>query len=383
MINPLSRINFTAIQERITTYKSKVVQSTLPILKIIGQAMTFPLRWAGSKTYSIPGIIVRFPVVAAKHLLGKNDPATTFKDELLPQKGYTWFTHKDLSSEEAKEYMLYATAAGCIHRNNVNWLKPFGFVPIKADTFAVDAEKIDNIIFDRATGLKIGVFQKDNEIIVVFGALKTHESQFAHSEYKEADKLTRKVQVQCISSLLGGKPEMYTKADLLVGQLMQSNRLKNKKVTICGQSLGGSLASYVGLRQQIPTVALNAFPLGTGLQQKIGAEKLHNADQVVTNIRVKGDYWSDLPWIVKTFDVCVNALGLKTPGNFGKLLDVPAIHKKSGITHVDVYGAIAAKWKPEFKPLCLDRFEFTSATQKSSSKKLAELVAKEFAAKAA
>jgi len=379
MINPLSRINFAAIQARLTTYKNRVVETAQPLIHTLGQAVNVPLRWFGSKTFSIPGIIVRFPVVAIKHLLGKNDPAMTFKEELLPQKGYTWFTHKDLKPEDAKEYLLHATAAGCVHRNNVSWLEPFGYTPIPAERFTVDAVKDEYAIFDKETGIKIILFQKGDELLLVFGALRTHESQFKPQDLKESNKLTTKVKLSCLSSLLGGKPALYTRANELVSQIMQSDVVKGKKVTICGQSLGGSIASYVGLQQQIPAVALNGFPLGAGLQQLIGKEKLDNADQIVSNIRVKGDYWCDVPVIIKLFDIFVSGLGLKTPGNFGKLLDVPAIHTGAQNNHVDVYGALASWWKPECKPLCLDRFSADSQSRSESSKKLAKIVAEQFA----
>ncbi len=343
-------------------------------LKTIGKAVTFPLRWVGSKTFSLPGLLVRIPVLAIKHLFGKNTPGVSFRDELFCNKGFRWFSHENVTQQQAKEYLVYATAAGSTHRNNPSWMVPFGYSAIDANMFNTSLEKDGAVLFDRETGLKVMAYEKGDEVMIVFGALNSHEAHFDSSERGKSRSLRLKVIANCTFSIMGSCPDLYKKADKVVRKMLESDHLKNKKIILTGSSLGGSLTSYVSLKQQLPAIALNPFPLGPGLQKKIGHEKLQNADSLLTTVRSDSDCCSDLPLPIKLFDIAVNFLGVRTQGVFGKLQNVPRIHNGGGNNHIDIYGALAAKYDPALKGLCTDRFSKNHEVAIAAHKKLADIV---------
>lgn len=294
--------------------------------------LTFPTRLLGSKTFSIPGILLRLPKLLF-------DPSS------FCQSGYHRFNHRHLSPNEAKDYIIYASAAAAVHGNNSAWLEPFHFTPVSADK--------NGFYFDKETGLKAIVYEKDQELLITFGALGSQKSQFSESEAKLSQNLERKVQLSAFASLLGARPDLYEKADAFIETVKATPYFQNKKITLCGQCLGGSIASYVSLRQQIPSYCLNTFALGPGLQTKIGEKNLRAADRFVTHISVENDYFSEPRTFVRIVDLVLNTLGLRTAGHFGKRCIVGAIHQNSRVNHRDIYGCLVAAWKRELLPDCL------------------------------
>lgn len=313
--------------------KDKILNVAYKVLKAIQTVLSFPLRIVGSKSVSLAGMI----------------RGQSIKDAT---RGYQQFSYHSLTQEETKKHLVYASLAAAIHKNNSRWMEPFGYTPMQVGTFNTDLEKSGSVLFNRTTGLKITLYEKGDEVLIAFGALNSQASQFSDNERKKCSLLGNKMKLAAISNLLAGRPALYTNADYHMIELLKDPALQNKKITLCGQCLGGSIASYVALRQHIPAVCLNTFPLGAGLQQKIGTENLQNADKLVTHISSRGDFFSDLPVVVKALDATVNFLGIRTPGNFGKRMRVDSIYTSPSKNHSNILGAMIAKAQPELLIPC-------------------------------
>jgi hypothetical protein len=98
-----SPINQVRVDSLPLENKGAVESIVNPIFSSIGKFIVFPLRYLGSKTWSIPGIIVRTPVIIFMAIF-YNKPIT--KDQFFGT-GYAENSTK-LESEESKEYLRYA-----------------------------------------------------------------------------------------------------------------------------------------------------------------------------------------------------------------------------------------------------------------------------------
>ena len=229
----------------------------------------------------------------------------------------------------------------------------------------VGLQSKDSVLFDPDTGLKIAIYQKGVDVIVTFGAAGYHASQFKKNEEEKAEAVKDKIIKSAVANLFGMRPALYTKADKFVKALLDSDQFKDKRVAVVGQSVGGTIASYVSLRQQIPGFALNAIPLGCGLQTKIGERNLRNADQFLTHIISKGDIFSDLPVIVGVVDAVVSSLGFRMPGNFGTKHHIPSIYKSIMDNHTFVIGSLIAQAFPKEKEIQKKCFDIASEDAKT------------------
>ncbi len=62
---------------------------------------------------------------------------------------------------------------------------------------------------------------------------------------------------------------------------------------VCGHSMGGAIASYVGAKNELPFTTFNGMALGSGLLQDIGEEKLQSADNLGGRYVVQRDWVAD------------------------------------------------------------------------------------------
>ena len=60
---------------------------------------------------------------------------------------------------------------------------------------------------------------------------------------------------------------------------------KQIKLTLTGHSMGGGLASYAALRNEVPAVVFNPMRLGSGARARIGQHRLAEADKYLTEGR--------------------------------------------------------------------------------------------------
>lgn len=303
----------------------KVVKVCATLLQKIKEVALAILRYFGSKTWSLPGLIFRFPAVTIKHLCSKDLPLS-YTEELFG-KGYTRFGQKMLTREETKPYLQYAALVACIHNGeDSDWIHPLGIQRINPLTLNVSlpgslvAHK--NYFFDEQSGLKIALFQREEDTLVVFGALNSGEF---HESGDVRTVVFNNLWTSAVGNLLGSVSALYEQADSAI-KILKRHCAFTSTLILTGQCLGGSLASYVGLKQQIKTVSFNTLPLGAGLQQALGEERLRDAEEYITHISATTDRLSHLPAIAGLFDAAVNFLGINTPGNFGKKYLIPTAY---------------------------------------------------------
>jgi starch synthase len=173
--------------------------------------------------------------------------------------------------------------------------------------------------------------------VIAFGARGSATSELQDDRQIEA---IRKNQAYSgAGNFFGGNPAIYHHASKVIELIKNSRLAEGKKISLTGQSLGGSLAEYAGLRLAIPTFCFNSFPLGVGLQSELGSESLAQADKYVTHISAENDLFSDNK-VSRVIDRVVNLFGLKTPGNFGQRFSIPSAYKDTLSTHSYVLGNI-------------------------------------------
>lgn len=304
-------------------------------LKLI---VTFPLRFLGSKTWSIPGLILRTPLILFKRLIGKADqPLAT---ELFGA-GYHFGFNKTPTPEELKPYYPYACASAFMHANYLAYV-PNGWTVVKPSTLTLLPNLLckESCFFDPNTGLKISILQKDDQLIVGFGALFSSDEELGN-DASAKQKVQRQMQWSVVYQFLGGSPSIYEHTNQSIKLLREDPLFQNKKITLVGHSYGGSLAEYVALKQNLPAVCLNSVPLGGGLQQEIGLEALQKADQIIQHIASTHDVFMDLP-ILPTLNRFTSLLGLRTPGTFGRKWLIPSFHRHPFKSHAHIFKNISA-----------------------------------------
>lgn len=324
-VAPGSYITENAIKPGLTKTNQKINTLVKKLFALLKTVITFPTRYLGSKSISACGLMKR-SLLKIKDLFAEKSS----EPEPLLGCGYHRFSHHDMTGDEIKPFIKFSCATAAVHSNNLEWIDPLGF-KVKEIKTNLGIEKRDTLFFDHQTGLKFSIFENENQILIPFGALGSSNSVLM-DKAQNLD-LYRKMFLTAIGNLLGGKTALHLKADEVISKLLKSGELGNKEVFFVGQSLGGSIASFVALRNDQKAICFNSLPLGAGLQQEIGDEKLRHADHYVTHISAKNDYISDSPKILGVIDAIVSFIGLKTPGNFGLKNHIPAAYSKRQEIH--------------------------------------------------
>lgn len=337
-INPATTHAAIALEIKDTRKDCALLQKIERILSKIfnslKEAASFPMRYVGSKTWSIPGLILRTPLLLFQRIF-RHKPLTK---AAFFGSGYHYSNGPQLSREKAKDLLRYA-AYGLVpfRYEQEKWAEPFGAKVVPPSALDVDVSKLPGHVatnsqafFDRNNLFKAMVLEDEHEIIVTFGPMYSHLSDI--SDAKESDKKVKKQLRSIVSNYSGLSPKNYDQADALLEQLKTFAQQKNKPLVATGQSLAGSIASYVALKQGIRGICFNAVQLGAGLQSKIGDRKLAQADNLLTQISVKRDLVSQLPGIGHADRIC-SALGIRTPGAFGKRFLIPSAFKDMRSSH--------------------------------------------------
>lgn len=325
-------------------YKAKV--SLLDAYNVIKSAFKFPTRYLGS-----------------------------FKK----LKSYR-FTSKPLRSDKIETYLRTAAIATAIESKNDNfekdWLKPLKLNIIAPSQINLNKEFLeqndiefnDKYFFSKKTGLKVMLVKNQDEIYITFGSAESIKSAFI-GDQDVWSSLKNKIMRNNVGNLFGTKPKLYKQAEELFLALKQnSSILENKKLTLVGHCMGGSVASYIGIKHKIKTHGFNTLALGPGLQKELGGENLRQADKYVRHISIKGDKISDFK-VVSFVDRFFSALGFCTPGNFGKHYVVPPAKeyanqkfyhwiKKQGQLHVYFFGSMADKLGHSHRAKAKDMFQY-------------------------
>jgi hypothetical protein len=320
----------------INEISKKVYKVTKAVFEVMLSVLTLPIRYIGSKSWSIPGVVLRAPFLAVKRVFIEEN-TSTFSQELFGM-GYHHHSQKELSPDELKPFLKHAAACAYISNCNSSWIEPLGYRALGKQELAnknlqeasPSIEIRKNCLFNPNSGLKIALLIKENELIISFGARGSSKSEMTEKSYS--------IEMSAVGNLLGAIPEIYEEADRVISWIKQQPEFESKTITLAGQCFGGSLASYCALRHKMKAVSLNPFSLGVGLQANISSETLLNADKYVTNINAKGDLFSDSAYL-DTIDYIACYIGLKTPGSFGQRFSIPSAYTSSGDIHNFIFSS--------------------------------------------
>jgi hypothetical protein len=315
----------------------KINDIATALFKAIRKVFLFPTRYVGAKDWSIFGLIKRWCSKEMARYQGSQ--ANVSDQDALFGSGYHRFSHRNLTSEEIKPLILFACAAAAIHSNNLQWITPFEY-NLKDIDSDLKIENRTNCFFDEETGLKFAAYENERQILIAFGALGSSDSELDSDSQKA--ELRDKVYRNSVLNLLGGKQAIYLKADRIISKLLKTEPFQNKEVLFVGQSLAGSIASYVALKNNRKAICLNSLPLGAGLQQEIGRKYLMDADKHITHIIIKDDYLSDTSKILGVIDAIASFFGLRTAGNFGIKNRLPSAYSRIAENHNYVLGSMLA-----------------------------------------
>lgn len=302
-------------------------------LKYLGNMWSFPSRYVGAKTWSIPGCIYRGLGSIFRRVFYLESVEQTFMQKLCPSQSQV--EPRQLTIDEAKHHLKFVSMAAFVHANNAHdWMIPWGYTPISPDRNLeikqTEIQQGEICLFDPQTGLKIVLAEKDNQVLIAFGAVGSYKS-----ELKDERKCMRTMVNQYaggFGNLIGLQPSLFEKADRLLKEIRKSPYLQGKEMILVGQCLGGAIAQYLSMKHQIPSYCYNSLPIGPGLQQRLGADILKEAPKYVTHVYVETDPLND-SLLVSLLDQSLSRLGMRTPGNFGKCYFIPSAYAKTSEAH--------------------------------------------------
>lgn len=315
-------------------YLQPFKEQCLRVIEKIAAIAKAIFRYFGSKTWSLPGLCFRLPYLTIKHLLSPSDSLS----KKLFGSGYTRFGQKTLSAEQLSTYLPYVFSnTAAINYKDKEWLAGSGAIRFDLSSLQLKGtlpgqlQAGKNNFFDEQSGLRISLFKKGTEVIVVFDARPVGNlGKYTNSRRNRA----------IADNFMGLVPDLHKQAVDAIEVLLPSLAVHTNNITLCGQCLGGSIASYVGLKKQLKAICLNSLPLGVGLQQDVN-DSLTEADRYVTHISTETDRVSHLHWIIGALDAMVNFLGIRTPGNFGKKYVIPTAYAPySSDTHEFFAGSV-------------------------------------------
>ncbi|NGX39279.1 MAG: hypothetical protein KR126chlam1_00602 [Chlamydiae bacterium] len=327
----------TSLCWKLKSLADKVVNICLAIFRAFFDLLTFPLRFVGSKTWSFPGVALRFPYLVFKRALGIACE-NSLKTELFGS-GYHFQFEKKPLKEELKGYLPYIAAASFIHATNSFWIKSLGYHVIAPREFEIDEKGVEarNLcFFDPVSGLKVGVIEKGDHVIAIFGAIGSSESELENPS--ERKKIDRWGYQNVTWNLLGGIPSIYLQASDFFKKIRQNPRLNGKRVELAGQCYGGSVAQFLSLQHKVKALCVNSMAIGPGLQKIVGKKSLMAADKWVSHLSVERDFVSDSRglWPV---DQLMSGLGIRTAGNFGRRYVIPSGYSNAADLHNNVIGS--------------------------------------------
>jgi hypothetical protein len=147
-----------------------------------------------------------------------------------------------------------------------------------------------NSLFDAGTGLAASITVNTNrQVTIAFGGMGSQNTWVA--------QFTR-----AAANILGLLPQQnLRKAAELTQQVKahidQLNSAlppeQHYSLNLTGHSLGGALATYSALQNQVPATVTCPMRLGWGARATLGREAMAGAPELVTEVVVKGDWVSD------------------------------------------------------------------------------------------
>ncbi len=255
-------------------------------------------------------------------------------------------TTKELSPHEAKNFLPHCFASLTCWMQNENVVNRFGLKFFEPGKNALDLSGVpgkieakERCFFDEQTGLTAVILQsQDDKVFLCFGGVRSGDTIQAMDPAMRFKVLWRQ-RISAVKNLFGFKVGIYQQADALYQTLKQKKEFAGKKVILTGQSLGGSIASYVSAKNHVPSVCFNSIALGVRQQREIGEKNLLNAHEYVTHISAKGDFFNNYP-LFNPADSVLRAIGICTPRNFGQKYQIPSAFEGLKKTHYFILGSM-------------------------------------------
>ena len=259
-----------------------------------------------------------------------------------------------LTQNSARNVLPYVAASCVSYGNDESWIKPLklNLLSPKAMNFQVSSseskpskncfsfqdsssglKRNDKCFFDKVSGLKISVMEGEKEVIVAFGALGSGGTEVN----ERRSRILGNVQmISAVSNLAGFSINAYEDAAKFVEEFSRLERFRTKKIILVGQSLGGSLAQYVGLKTQFTTYCFNPLPLGRAQiknlqsKQKLDEKNIHV-------ISTEGDYATQ---IAENRISSIARWVVHTPTLFGQKYMIPSAYTGLVENHTYFMGSL-------------------------------------------
>src|SRR5271170_776186 len=160
-----------------------------------------------------------------------------------------------LSKRQARSILPYAAASGASTSNDDSLVTPFKLnmlsptrmhFPISSPTLKAH----EKCFFDPNLGLKIAVIEGAKEVIIAFGPAGSGNTELAPDQRNRVYNTQRNT---ALFNIIGFQYDVYERAAQFVEEFSKLEAFRNKKIVIVGQSFGGSLAQYAGLKTQFKT----------------------------------------------------------------------------------------------------------------------------------
>ena len=150
--------------------------------------------------------------------------------------------------------------------------------------------RIPNTLFDPATGFAASItLRRNNEVVIGFSGLGSQGG-------------TRPQLLSCIANVLGLSPQRNFEQASVLTELLKSHlegiNAQTQadppyKLTLSGYSMGGAIASYAALRNDVDAVVINPLRLGLMGRAQVGKEGMARAKQRLTELSLHGDWVSN------------------------------------------------------------------------------------------
>lgn len=245
----------------------------------------------------------------------------------------------DALKKVVKEILPYSFAVPTPSNNSWEyWLKPAGYERISP--FELHLEKLpgqvearEECFFCPETALKVGLFRKGNELIVLFGALNSFKSEVAEDQVNS--RLWSLIKAGSYNLFLG-RPLIFERAHELVTLLRKDPRFKDNELVFIGQSYGGGLAAYNALKvEKCRGYCFNALPIGAWVRAEVGEENYKQARERITQVSINSDWLSDN--ILMRSRQCFESYLPDLPGI---QVIVPSAYENPNETHGHVVGSL-------------------------------------------
>ena len=213
----------------------------------------FPTRYLGAKSWSIPGVMIRTPIILFKRIFYQ-EPIT--KGQFFGS-GYHDGPIPEMTSEQTKEVLRYGAYGLVPFKYEENkWANPFDGKIVEPNDLGIDLTKIPGNVqiknksfFDKTNLFKAVIIEDENELVVAFGAMHSHWHDF-DEQWDEAKKMTFQPLKPISLNYFGLDPSFLSPSRCHRRAAQEVAEMKNKTLVVTGQSLAGSLASYASLKHR-------------------------------------------------------------------------------------------------------------------------------------